>query len=164
MSVAYYAFMLSRPKIGKHSKLENHKKTLLWIRIHLDPHTFGCTGSGSVLGIRCLKIGQNLQIQGFSAFQKGFGTFVGMLFDILLTLSIFFMQKFNFLWLKSLIRIHIQIRICLDPHWFGFLDPVPYADPNWDKNWIRIRNETKADPQHWKQVLQIFLCTTAYCP
>jgi hypothetical protein len=39
----------------------------------------------------------NKQKIGFSAFQKGFCTFIGVFFDILPTLSIFFMQKFNFL-------------------------------------------------------------------
>ncbi len=36
----------------------------------------------------------------------------------------------------------MRIRLRMDPHWFGSLDP----DPDWDKSWIRII--TNEDPQH----------------
>jgi hypothetical protein len=47
-------------------------KTVLWIRIRMDPHSFGCLWSGS----RNMKIDQNLQINMDFAFRKGFCTFV----------------------------------------------------------------------------------------
>jgi hypothetical protein len=53
-----------------------------------------------------------------------------MFYDLLLTLSIpyrIFHQKFNLSRIKSLIRIWIRLE------GFGFLDPVPYADPHRDK-------------------------------
>ncbi len=54
------------------------------------------------------------------------------------------MYKFNCLWRQSLTRIRIRI----DPHWFGSLDPDPHG------NWIRICTETNADPQHgpWPRI------------
>ncbi len=77
------------------------------------------------------------------------------------------MQKFNLLWLKSLIRICIRLKgfgflgpvPYADQHRDKKLDPVPYFDPLWDKKldpdphwnqcWI-------ADPQQWNKVWHIF--------
>jgi hypothetical protein len=41
-----------------------------------------------------------------------------------------------------------RIRIRMDLHWFGSLDPDPDLDPHWGKSWIRNRIETNADPKH----------------
>jgi hypothetical protein len=67
-------------------------KTVLWIRIHLDPHSFGCLGSRSVLGItiRIQKHGnlpKFVDKPGFLPFFVGTGIF----FDLLPACSIFFM-------------------------------------------------------------------------
>jgi hypothetical protein len=48
---------------------------MLWIRIRIDPHSFGCPGSGSVFecgsGSRSIKIDQNLQNKpSFLPFKK----------------------------------------------------------------------------------------------
>jgi hypothetical protein len=45
----------------------------------------------------------------------------------------------------------------MDPHWFGYLDPISHGYERWIqirieiKSWIRIRIriETNGDPQHW---------------
>jgi hypothetical protein len=67
-----------------------------------DPHSFGCPGSGSVLGMRIriqsMEIDQNLQIDLVYAFQKGFFTFVGTgMFLPITYFKYIFHEKINFL-------------------------------------------------------------------
>jgi hypothetical protein len=53
--------------------------------------------------------------------------------------------------MKRLLYLRILLSVTLmsdqdpDPHWFGSL----VQDPHWDKRWIKVRIETKADPRHW---------------
>ncbi len=109
---------------------------VLWIRIHLDPHSFGYLGSGSVLGMRIRIWIQEHGNWPKSTNKPGFLLFKKLLYlrrYVFLHFTYFkyiFHVKFNILWLKSLIRIRIRIR--QDPHWFGFLDTDPYPDPHWD--------------------------------
>jgi hypothetical protein len=70
----------------------------------------------------------------FSAFQKGFCTFV------IVCKYIFHVKILLFMTHKS------DQDSDQDPHWFGFLDPDPHRDK---KSCIRIRNEINEDPQHW---------------
>jgi hypothetical protein len=140
-----------------------------------DPLSFGCPGSG-LLRMRILiqehgNWPKFTYKPGFLPFKKAFGTLVGMTFEFRPITYFKYILKIEIqiLWILSL----ITIRIRMDPHWFGSLDPDPYwnkpmdPDPNWNKcgsttlfycnlflaflgperihrpNWIRIRTLLK---------------------
>jgi hypothetical protein len=114
----------------------------------MDPHSFGCLGSGSVLGTR---IRIRIQEHGnWAKFTNKADSYLRMFFDRLrpfeygilhVKIQLFVTQKSYqdpdpdlpgsaFGW-ASWIRIRIRIRIRTDI-----------------KSWIRVRIETNADPQH----------------
>jgi hypothetical protein len=100
----------------------------------VDPDPYWKCGSGS----GSIEIAQNLHKTWFSAFQKGFCIFEGMFFWTFTYFKYIFHLKLNFLWLQSLTRIRIWIRIGLAP-WIRICIEIKW--------WIRIRIEANADPQ-----------------
>ncbi len=94
--------------------------SVLWIRIHLDPHSIGCLGSGSVLGTliriqELVEIDQNLQINLVFCLSKKL-LYLRMYVFWPITYRYFkniFHVKFNFLWLLSILDIQKTSRSIL---------------------------------------------------
>ncbi len=130
---------------------------VLWIRIRMDPHSFGCLRS--VLGLRIRIRIRNQEYgnlpkftnkPGFLPFKKAFVPMRYIFWPstgTVLLVRYIFHVKFR---LKSLTRIWIRIR--MDPRWFGSRDP----NPHWDKK--LDLDPTNANPHTGFLLEKNFLC------